>query len=124
MEPKTLVELIDDFAKVRTARLDFEAKARKLAPLEEIIHTKIVEFLRARDETTGSSSLYSIEMEKKEVPKCEDWNKFYAYISANNAYDLLHKRITDTAVVLRWNESVVIPGVVKFPVFKLKLSEL
>lgn len=122
-ELQTLNSIIEEYATKRERRLSLESESRKLASQEESLHEKIVIMLRNRGmESAGAH--HTVEIEKKEVPKCEDWNKFYEWMVKNKAYDCLHKRLTDLAIKARWDEKTEIPGVVKFPVFKLKLGKV
>ena len=58
------------------------------------------------------------------TPAVKDWAALYAYIKANDAWDMLEKRPGKLASRARWDEGEIIPGVEKFPVYKLSKSEV
>lgn len=57
-------------------------------------------------------------------PHVTDWPKFYAYILKTKDFSLLERRPGKAAVKERWEDGKVVPGVEKFPVFKLTKSEV
>jgi hypothetical protein len=42
----------------------------------------------------------------------------------HGAWDIMQKRLTQTAIDLRWEDGVSIPGVEAFPVDDLSISEV
>jgi hypothetical protein len=48
---------------------------------------------------------------EKQKPYIADFGALEKYIIENNALDLLHKRLTEGAVKLRWEDGIQIPGV-------------
>ena len=54
-------------------------------------------------------------------PVAEDWDAIHRYIREHDAIDLVHKRLTEGAVKLRWDDGVTIPGVGDKLVEKVKV---
>lgn len=55
-----------------------------------------------------------VEVERTPVATPKDWPKIWAYIKKYNAWELLHKRLSSTAVRERWEAGKEIPGIDKF----------
>lgn len=94
------------FAK-REERLKLNARA---AVLEQEEKNAAAE-LAALGVTAGFFGSYALTSKTKTVPKCDDWNSFHRYVIANNAPELLHKRLTESAVMERINAGEIIPGI-------------
>ena len=62
-----------------------------------------------------------VEYIATQEPVGEDWAAIHEYIVANDAMDLVHKRLTVTAVKLRWDDDIVIPGIGQKLVEKIKV---
>jgi len=56
----------------------------------------------------------NVTLKKDTVPAVKDWDKFYAYIVKNKAFELLQKRVGLKAYRERLEEGEVIPGVEAF----------
>ena len=48
---------------------------------------------------------------RKQKPFISDWAALNNYIREHDATDLLQKRLTESAVKLRWEDGVAVPGV-------------
>lgn len=97
----------------RLIALKRKALAKEVAQLEKE-EKRLGEILLASVPQMGEITAPGITLRKiiKSKPTASDWNALYEYIRKNDAFDLLHKRLTETAVKLRWDDSVIIPGVV------------
>lgn len=75
--------------------------------------------------STGiSGSVANVQLEKKVIPTVEDWPKFYAHIKKTGQWDLMQKRVADTAVQERWDAKKEVPGVGRFNVIKVSCTKL
>jgi hypothetical protein len=97
------------FAK-RAERLKLQAKADLLEEEEKALAAT----LTAKKATSGQYGNYFLKTKTKPVPRCppENWPQVWAYVRENNAFDLLHKRLTETAVMARINGGESVPGIV------------
>lgn len=112
----TLQELIDAWGTARVTRLAEEKKVAKLEEKEKQLKAQVIAKMKAAQATSMGGQKYGANFQKKDKPTAGDWQKLYAYIKENDAFDLLQKRLTETAVTARWEEGEEIPGIVKFPV--------
>ena len=115
---------------MRTSTLRFALAGRKLSasltrskkkrrPLKaHIIKTM------PKDSTGVSGKLARVSIVPTTVVHIDDWPTLYRYISENNAFDLLQRRVSDKAVKDRWDHQKVVPGVSPFPVTNLSINQL
>lgn len=71
----------------------------------------------------GGTDFYFV-LDRSVEPELVDWNALSGYIREHDALDLLQKRLTPTAVKLRWADGIAIPGIDKYEKLKLKAKEL
>lgn len=65
----------------------------------------------------------TIKKDRKSVATIEDFDAICAFIKENDAFELLQKRLSSTAVSERQQAGEVIPGVGKFEQIKLKVTK-
>lgn len=72
------------------------------------------------DKATGAG--LTVSQGEKDVVEEVDWDKLYKYIHENEAFDLLHKRISITAVTERAEDDEEVDGVTIGKLPKLNVS--
>ena len=60
---------------------------------------------------------------ENEVYKVDDWDKYYRYIKRWDAFDLLHKAASSTAIALRIEDGKKVPGISKIEFTKLSVRK-
>lgn len=76
-------------------------------------------------ESSGVQGRYSrVQVAESVVPTVEDWEKFYAYIGKNKAFELLNRAVNRKAVQERWDVKKQVPGVGRFHVKKVSCTKL
>lgn len=108
--------IVDEYRRTRESRLELKKSLDHLECEEHALRDKIVEQLRAGTPLSGVVLITKIK------PTVEDWPALYKYILANNAFDILHRRVTEAAVQERWIAGETVPGVARFPVYDVKLA--
>lgn len=96
-------------AVVEKARKALEAVSAKQSEMEEQVMTALREL--GIDVAKGKSG--GVEYTKKELPQVKDWDKVYKYVKKHDAFDLLQKRISQTAWADRAGDGPI-PGVEVF----------
>jgi hypothetical protein len=91
----------------RAERLKLTAKAAILEQEEKSLAAE----LAAANVKTGVYGKFALTAKSKEVPKCDDWTQFHRYVIAQNAPELLHKRLTESAIMERIEAGEIIPGI-------------
>jgi hypothetical protein len=59
----------------------------------------------------NEAAAYQLTIEPTDEPVVGDWGALYAYIKTTGAWELLHKRISQTAIRERWQEGTDVPGI-------------
>jgi len=118
-----LGELADEFWQVKAERLAADKVAKELKTREEALNAKLIEqMLRQKISAVGGASIVLIMNTPTYEPAVKDWPKFWEYILETKDFSLLEKRPGRAAIKERWGLEQSVPGVEKFPVYKLSKS--
>jgi len=105
----------------KAERLAADRVARDLKTKEDELHAAIVHHCSTNGGAGVDMGDVLVEYSAVDQPVGEDWPAIHQYIRDNDAIDLLHKRLTVTAVKLRWDDDVEIPGIGRKLVEKIKV---
>lgn len=103
MTNQEIIDLINRHEEIRTLRLSLEKE-------EAQIENQLLVNLRDQVVGVGGSTAFA-EVVKKRKLIATSWPMIYGFIRQHDAFDLLHRRLTDTAVTNRLNDGVHIPGI-------------
>jgi len=114
------------YAKLMSNQKTLRAIEAQLSNQKKIVEELREEMITEMNEAgtdSYKSNLGSISLLKSEVPTVKDWDSFYKYIHANEAYELLQRRVTTQA----WRDRVEeeeqpIPGVEGFEKQTLRIN--
>ena len=115
--------LVDQYADVRERRLAMAREVDKLDTEEKQLKAQLISMLVTANATAIGGQRMIVTLVPKEKAVAEDWDLVHKYIVAEDAWDIMQKRLTETAIKLRWEEGIIVPGVAKFPVHDLSLSK-
>lgn len=118
----TLQELVDAWGTARIARLAEQKKVDTLEDKEKKLKAKVIAAVKEAKLSSVKGLKYGANYTSKDLPTAGDWSKVYAWIKENDAFDILHKRLTTTAIEARWEDGVEIPGIVKLPVDEINMT--
>jgi hypothetical protein len=118
-----LSDLINQYISLRAQRIVKEKEAAEIQELEEDLKKTIISKFREGDIKAMGSTNGLVKMMKTEEPVANDWLAVWEYIRENDAFELLHRRLTNTAVKERWDAGIEIPGVGRTDVYKLTVSK-
>ena len=117
---KELANLADTYWEYKTQRLKADKIAADLKAEESRCEALLIQEMREQQITGIGGQTVRLAMDSpKNTPVVKDWTAYYAYIVANNAFELLERRPGRAAVAERWEQGIEIPGVERFPVYKL-----
>jgi len=112
--PKTIGACADLLYKLR----DEKAAAKKVVDAieadEKMVKEYIIQTLPKSNAEGVTGKVANVAVVRKEVPQVKDWDKFYAHVKRTNAWDLMQRRLSDSAVKERWEAGKKIPGVEVF----------
>lgn len=115
--------LIDLLYATRVKRLEAEKEIKALKTSEVAYRVRIKQMLDAASLEAGSGKLATTSVCYTTEPTAKDWPSIYSYIVENDAFDMLQRRLSATAVRDRWNEGIIIPGIDKFDSWDLSLTK-
>lgn len=124
LSPRAMGVLADTFKQIETERLKADKVAEALKVEETAIKLALIAAMRKAEINAIGGSTYATELKSEDRPTVKDWPKFYEYIKANDAFELLERRISSSATKERWEDGIAIPGVDRFQVDKLSFTKL
>jgi len=124
MTPKGIAKLADDWWTARKNRLVAKHEMDELEKIERGLKSKLIDTLKAAAISSIGGKQVKAELKLKKRPAVENWSELYAHIKKTGDFDLLQKRLTDSAVEARWEDKQDIPGVYAMEVDDLAYSEI
>lgn len=121
--PKELGPCIDLFVAAYRERKAREEKVNDIKRVEDLIEEHIIGLFKGEEINGVKGTKGSVTLKEKDVPKITDFEALCKHIKKNDAWDLLQRRPGEAACQARWEAGEEIPGVEKFLVKKLSLSE-
>lgn len=117
-----LPDLVDMYISIREQRLVADRKVAELKETEEEIKKTIISKFQEQGLKVLGGDTGTVKMTELDEPVAENWELVWDYVAENNAWHLLHKRLTSTAVRELWNDGQTIPGIGHQTVYKLSVS--
>jgi hypothetical protein len=111
MDLAELGKLADQLDAKRADRLAADKIAAQLKSEEHALQSQLIAEMEENNLSSIGGENCIIKRTVKERAIASNWPELYAYIKEHDAFDLLHKRITDSAVLLRKDDGVEVPGV-------------
>lgn len=126
MTPGELAKLADDYWKTYNERLAADKVVKELKSQESKLEARLIAEMRENDLTSvgGRTVRLAIDVEPEYTPAVTNWEEFYQNILDTKDFSFLEKRPGKAACKERWAAGETIPGVSKFPVWKLRKSEV
>jgi len=118
MKTKDVERLLEEYANTRHARLLLDEEAKKMKVAEDTILDK----LTAAGVESGKYGRFSLQVSSKSVPRCTDWNLFHKYVLSSGNLDMLHKRLTESAVMARVEAGEYVPAIALDTKYTYKVS--
>lgn len=135
--PKTLGECADLLYTTKNERLAQQKVVDAFEKKENALKDYIIETLPKSKANGVAGHLARVTLEKKDIPRPEDWSKIYAQVVKNylaeikkksgqedGAFALLNRALNASAVGDVWAAKKEVPGVIKFTVIKVGVNKL
>jgi hypothetical protein len=120
-----LGQLADFYHSTRIKRLAADKVAAALKTDESGAESLLIEQMHSQEITAAGGKFLRVGLSEPDyVPAVKDWGKYYEFIKQNDAFELLERRPGKAACRERWDNGIDIPGVEKFPVYKLTRNEV
>jgi hypothetical protein len=123
MTPPEMSAKVDEYFRAREARLVADKEAAKLKETETKLKDELIRALSESQLTSLGGKLARVTIKQKIKPITTSWADVYEYIFRTGAWDLIQKRLTETAVKARWEDGEKIPGIGEFPVLDLSIAK-
>lgn len=117
-----LPDLVDSYITIREQRLAADRLVVQLKESEDDLKRTIIAKYRESGLKALGGQLGLVKMSELDEPKAANWEQIYDYIAENNAFHLLHKRLTTLAVKELWDDGRDVPGVIHETIYKLSVS--
>ncbi len=110
--PQSIGRCADLYNDVRQLRLTMDKEVEKVKARETEIRNFIIDNLSKSQDTGAAGLRYRAQIVVKRVPKLADWGVFTSWVRKNDRFDMLQKRLSDTAVkdYIEQNEGKALPG--------------
>jgi hypothetical protein len=125
--PKTLAVCADLYYKKREERLAMQKQVDALEEDEKALKEHLIQSIPKSKATGIAGKLCSVSVVTKDVPRVEDWEKFYDYNAKNKkhgSFALLNRAPNAKAVNEIWESGKQIPGIEKFTAVTLSVSKV
>lgn len=121
---ESLRTLTDAWCEADETRLAANRAASEATTKAEFLKHLLMAELRNQDLSASGGEYFVANLKPKDVPTVNDWQALYGFIVEHDAFDLLHKRLGDKAVALRWADGIELPGVTKTEIYTLTKSKV
>ena len=121
--PKTTGGCIDKLYKDRAKRIAAQRKVDDMKEAEGLLEEHILSSLKGARLEGGKGKLATAALSTRTVAKCKDWPAFFKYVKETDSFDLIQKRINDSAFRERLEAGVSVPAVEPVEVVSLSLTK-
>lgn len=121
---KKLAVAADKLYTIREKRLALQKEVDLLQAEETTLKDYLINNLPKSEATGVTGKLARVTIVLKPIPQVKDWDKFYAYVKKHNAFELLQRRLGETAIKERWEAGANIPGVEKFNATTVSINKV
>jgi len=122
--PKTLGTCADKLFELRNKRLSEQKKVDEIQAEESALKNYIIENLPKSEASGIAGKLARVTIVTKHIPQVQDWDAFYKYVKRTNSFDLMQRRLTESAIKERWELGKEIPGVGHFNVVTVAINKV
>lgn len=117
--------LSDLYSQFRKDRLAADKVAAELKTKESKAEALLIEQMLKQEITAAGGKTLRVSLAGPDyVPHVVDWTVFYNHILETGDFSFLERRPGKAACRERWEAGIQVPGVEKFPVYKLSRNEV
>ncbi len=122
--PKELALCADQLYALRQDRLAVQKLVDELQSRETAIKDHIIATLPMKEASGIAGKTARVTIVPKTVARAVDWGLIFKYIKHTGSFDLMQRRLSDSAVEERWEHDIEIPGVEKFGMKTLSVNKV
>lgn len=122
--PKAIGACADRLFALKAERLAQQKLVDAIEAEEKALKAYIIDNLPKSEASGVAGKLARVTAITKEVPQVEDWTIFYKHLKKTGQFELIGKRLSDTAIRERWEAGKEVPGIKHFTVVTLSLNKI
>lgn len=103
--------LIEEAIRLRDDSAALEAERKEIDKVRKVLNYYIIERMQEEGIQRTGTSIANVSISMKQHATVEDWDVVYQYIRDNDAFHLLHKRLSSTSAVEILEMDGEMPGV-------------
>lgn len=111
MKPAELATKVDAFKAFREKRLSLAKEVEALKAEEARLKEELIELFSDSEVSTIGGKLAIISLVQKTKPVATDWPALHKHILDSGDFDLLQRKLGESAVKARWEDGEDVPGV-------------
>lgn len=122
--PKTVGSAVDALHRLKLKKDGAEVVVNKIKDDYNKLQDHIFSLLNKQDSTGAKGNLAQVTVIHQVVPTLDEYPDLIKYIKKTGSFDLLQKRLSSTAIKLRWEDGKEVPGVGRFTKVSLRLIKI
>jgi hypothetical protein len=121
--PKTIGGCIDKLYRDRARRMAAQKRVDALKEQEGLLEEHILSTLNTSRLEGGKGKTATAALARRTVARVKDWPAFFRWVKETDAFDMVQKRVNDSAFRERLEAGVSVVGVEPFEVVSLSLTK-
>lgn len=122
--PKTLAACADLYYMKRESRREMQRQVDELEVDEKKLKEHLINNLPKSDASGVAGKLCRVSVVSKLVPQLKDDSLFFPFVKKSGRFDLLQRRLSESAIQELWESGKKVPGVEAFNVVTLSVNKL
>lgn len=122
--PKTDAGKADLRYAVEDWRLAVQKCVEALKEVETGLNEHFIAHLPKSQASGVAGQTARVQLRTKIIPQVQDWNALYKHIKKSGEFELLQRRLTDSAIKERWEARQDVPGVGHFTAIVVSCTKL
>ena len=114
----------DEYKRVQQLRLLMEKETDAVKARESEIKNHIINSLSKSDDTGAAGKFYRAQIVMKAVPKIANWGGLTSWIRKHDRFDVLQKRLFNSAIEDLWEQQQEVPGVERVNVPDVSITKI
>lgn len=124
--PDHLGQVADEYKRVQTVRLAMDKDVARVKARETELKNHLIDNIDVDNEAGVMGQKYQAVIKTDARPRMDSefWPQLHEWIAENERFDLLQKRLSDTAVMDLINSGVELPGIEKMTVKNVSVRKV
>lgn len=118
MQDRTLKDIVSELDTTHADRLLADKVAKEFASQEAKLKQELINYMVEEQVASIGSDKYMFSVKEKTRVNVVDWEQVYDYIHANDAYDLMYRRLNEAAAMAR---DTPVPGTEQYVLNELSI---